>query len=182
MAREQRERLGLVIGQHRRGHVALVGRQPRDPFGGGHRFPARSGRREQRIGLALDAQRQHARIRVGREALARRRQTHGQVAARQPDVGVGIAVSDRDAHLVGSARHRDVDRPVAGPGQLGRSGLESQRRDDERIAVGVGDLRVAPLGRRDLLARQRDLETLARRPHGQRLHIDGRRLVAEDQR
>jgi hypothetical protein len=124
---EQRQGLGLVVGQRRDGQVSGSHRQAGDPLKGRHGLPLHAGGAEQRVGLAAHAQRQRARIRRGVQALTSNWQTHPQVTARQADGGKRMTARHRGAHVVLTLRHGHVDRPVVPIRQLGLAGLEGDR-------------------------------------------------------
>jgi hypothetical protein len=182
VAREERQRLGLFVGQSGHRQVASACGQPRDPFGGRHRFPLHARGTEQRIGLATHLEGQRARVGLGVQALAGGRQAHAQVAARDADRSVRTAARHGGEQVVGAARHRDVDRPVVGGRQLGRAGLEGDGRDHQWVAVRVADLDVLADAVHHLFGRQRELQPRGRRLHGDGLHEDRFGLGIEDQR
>ena len=182
VAGQQLQARQTVIRQRRRRQVALARGEAPDPFGGRDLLPAHPGGAEQGIRLAPDTQGEHARIGVIGESLAGRRQLDADVAARQRDVGIRAAVGRGHPHLVGATVHRNVNRPVRCPGQLGRPGLEGHRRDHQRVFVRVVDLGFTKLGGHDLLDRQGQLQPGRRGLDRQRVGEQRLGLGVEDQR
>ena len=173
MAAKLRHGVCLVVGQGGGGYIALACGQTPDPFGGGHLFPASARGAKQRIGLAAHAQGQGAGVAAVVKALARAGQAQAHIAPADLKVSKGAAVGNGSHHVVGAARHGNINRPVAHLGKLGLPDLKRHGRYQQRLAVRVLDDRVAPLGGHHLFAGVDKFQPLRGGAHGDGLHKQG---------
>lgn len=176
----QRRRRSVRHGRHH--GMAGAGGHVRHPDGVRRSLPSRTAGAEQRVGPRADLERQHTGILPVVQPFTGGGQGHAQVAPRQPQLRIRAAMGHGDTHVVVAAREGDVDRPVAGLGQLRLPRLEGHRRDQQRVGMRVVHLHVQPLAGHDGLHRQRELQARLDGAHADRDRVDGVRCLVEDER